>query len=310
MTLPTLGRGDVLRRAILRIFWDGEKNASVEATLGDFFGASFAKPRAFVSDRLIIAGGGYLCRFEMPFDHEAIIDVGNDSTKTIRDLFYQIGYYEEPERSEPEPTFHAQYSRTNRTPSPEPVMLLDARGKGRLAGLKVDLQNRSWWLRPPWREIPLPRGFGLGLLEGWETITVDGGRVLRGTGVEDYFNGGFYFGRGPFSTPTHGCMRRSILTSRVSAYRFHVDDPVDFETSLTMTIDHGLTNSMNGDYTSVAYWYQHEPHDPFPPLPPLKDRRCGFPWINVAQWVLVVTLLGSIFGGLAWLLRLVLLFRD
>ena len=87
------------------------------------------------------------------------------------------------------------------------------------------------------------------MLEGWETITVDGGRVLRGTGAEDYFSGGFYFGRGPFSTPTYGCMRRSILTSRVSAYRFHVDDPVDVETSLTMTIDHGLTNSMNGDYT-------------------------------------------------------------
>jgi hypothetical protein len=37
-------------------------------------------------------------------------------------------------------------------------------------------------------------------------------------------------------------------------------------------MDHGYTNQVNGDYHSVAYWYQTEPHAEFPTLPDVSDR--------------------------------------
>ena len=43
-------------------------------------------------------------------------------------------------------------------------------------------------------------------LEGDERISVDGSRSpqIHGTGLEDFFSGGFYFIRGAFTLPTHG----------------------------------------------------------------------------------------------------------
>jgi hypothetical protein len=290
MTLP--GGAAALTGAVLRMYWDGEEDPSVEAPLGAFFGATFGKARPFVSEKMIIAGGGYLCRFEMPFHDGAILELQNDSMKPLRNVFFQIGYYEEPDRTDREPTFHASYRRENPTRSDAPFVALEARGAGYLAGLRMDVQNRSWWLKPPVREIILPRGLGLGVMEGWETIVVDEDSTpIRGTGLEDYFSGGFYFQGGPFSTPTHGCTRRSFFAGRMSAYRFHENDRIFFRRSLDLRIDHGVNNGMQADMSSVAYWYQTEPHHPLPPLP--ASRRARVPWVNVAQWTLVAAVFAA-----------------
>jgi hypothetical protein len=296
LTLPVLGRASVLKDTILRMYWDSESAPSVEVPLGDFFGAAFGLPVHVVSDRVLIVGGGYLSRFEMPFNEGAIVEISNESHLPVRNLFFQIGYYEEPTRSEREPTFHAQFRRENPTTPGQPFKVLEARGKGWFAGTKMDIENRAWWLKPPLRDIPLPRGFGLGVLEGWETFIVDGEgpSMVTGTGTEDYFSGGFYFKQAPFSTPTFGCTKRSFLFGRVSAYRFHVDDPIYFSKSIDVTMDHGLRNSMAGDYSSVAYWYQDEPHVPFPALPDAKGRRLKFPWINVCQWLFLAAVFGLV----------------
>jgi hypothetical protein len=289
LTLPLIGQRTALKDAVVRMYWDGEEDPSVEVPLGDFFGAAFGRPVRLISEPLLIVGGGYVSRFEMPFNDGAIIELRNESKKNLCTVFFQVGYYEEPARSEREATFHAQFRRDERTKNGEPFVALRASGEGRLAGLRVDLQARDWWLKPPFSEIPLPRGFGLGILEGWEEIIVDGDQAgtLSGTGAEDYFSGGFYFLGGPFCTPSYGCTRRNFLTGRVSAYRFHLDDPVYFSRSLQITLDHGLSNSMAGDYTSVAYWYQREPHAPLHALPSIAARRPTWPWMNPIQWVFI-----------------------
>ena len=289
MTLPILGQGTVLKDAVLRIYWDGEDRPSVESPLGDFFGAAFGRPVQLVSERLVIAGGAYLCRFEMPFNRGAVVEIENGSAGRLRNLFFQIGFHEEPVRRADQATLHAQYHRENPTAEGRPFVVLRARGEGWLAGVKMDVQNRAWWLKPPLREIPIPRGFGLGVLEGWETIVVDGEEddAVVGTGGEDYFSGGFYFSGGPFCTPTHGCTWRSFFTGRASAYRFHLDDPLHFDQSIDFAMDHGQENSMAADFCSVAYWYQIEPHEPFPELPTAGDRRVDLPWRNALQWAIV-----------------------
>jgi hypothetical protein len=57
----------------------------------------------------------------------------------------------------------------------------------------------------------------------------------------------------------------------VSLYRFHVEDPVVFERSIRVTIEHGHANRRSDDWSSVAYWYQAEPHVPFD-LAPVAER--------------------------------------
>lgn len=301
MTLPVLGQGSILKDAVLRMFWDGEDQPSVETPLGDFFGASFGKPVHLVSARLVVTGGAYLCRFEMPFNNGAVIEIENGSASTLRNLFFQIGYYEEPPRAR-RPTLHAQFRRECPTEPGRPFVVLQARGKGWLAGVRMDFQTRAWWLKPPWRDVVLPRGFGLGVLEGWETITVDAAtEPLIGTGAEDYFSGGFYFKGAPFCTPTHGCTRRSFVSGRVSAYRLHEDDPIPFDESIDMVMDHGLENTMEADYSSVAYWYQDEPHAPFPPLSPAPARRPSLPWTNAVQLVICAAVLAISMATAVWI---------
>lgn len=304
LTVPLIGRRNALTDVVVRMYWDDEEAPSVEVPIGDLFGASFGTPRRLVAERLVVDGGAYLSRFEMPFNTGARIELVNDSTQPVRDLFYQVGYYEEPQRKTPEATFHAQ-SRRQRFDRDEPsLVVLDVAGRGWFAGLTLDIQNHDWWLRPPFRQIALPRGFGLGLLEGWETMVIDGASedAVVGTGAEDYFSGGFYFKGAPYCTPTHGCTYRSFLHGRVSAYRFHVDDPVPFNQSFEMRLDHGLKNSMSGSYRATAYWYQFEPHKRLPELPGADVRRPAAALINPIQWLLSATAAAVALGAVGYLL--------
>ena len=56
-------------------------------------------------------------------------------------------------------------------------------------------------------------------------------------------------------------------------YRFYVNDPVRFQKSIRMTLEHGHANNVSNDYSSTAFWYQTEPHKPFRPLPPAAERH-------------------------------------
>jgi hypothetical protein len=100
---------------------------------------------------------------------------------------------------------------------------------------------------------------------------------VLGTGTEDYFSSGWYFDTGPYSAPYHGAPIKDTLSGRVSAYRWHIEDPIPFTRRLTFTIEHGGTNDAPGtDYSSVAYWYQTHPHARFPALP--ADLMPAEPW--------------------------------
>ena len=126
------------------------------------------------------------------------------------------------------------------------------------------------------------------MLVGWESIYVDGEQTpsIAGTGNEDYFNSGFYFSKGPYSAPHWGCTVRSYARSRCAAYRFHVTDPIPFHNSIVVDIDHGYTNQVETDYSSVAYWYQAEPHAAFPVLLPVEQRLPTPTDRNALQWAL------------------------
>ncbi|MDD3870212.1 MAG: DUF2961 domain-containing protein, partial [Candidatus Cloacimonetes bacterium] len=58
----------ILKKLILRIYWDDNKFPSVEAPIGDFFGVGHCEYKHFVSKYLGMSSGGFYCYFPMPFN--------------------------------------------------------------------------------------------------------------------------------------------------------------------------------------------------------------------------------------------------
>ena len=47
--------------------------------------------------------------------------------------------------------------------------------------------------------------------------------------------------------------------SRAAAYRWHVADPVPWESAIRAEIEHGGENDKEADYRSATWWYDGEP---------------------------------------------------
>ena len=102
--------------------------------------------------------------------------------------------------------------------------------------------------------------------EGWPPS-------IHGTGTEDYA-GSAWSPTQPFSAPYHGLPLAGGENFRgcSTLYRFHIEDPIVFEQSIRVTIEHGHANHRADDVSSTAYWYQTEPHAAFPALPEVTSR--------------------------------------
>ena len=293
-----------LRNLVLRFYWDGETHASVESPFGDFFGAPFGAYQPYASAPMSLTAGAFNCLWLMPYETGAQLEITNEGASAVDPFFYNITYQETPEGPPSNLRFHALWRRENPTRPGVPYTILNAEGSGHYVGCHLNMQNREWWLRPPMRDISFPRGFGLGMMEGWETITRDGETEpsIRGTGTEDYFNGAWYYllQGGRFSAPYHGCILRDVLRSRIAVYRFDMSAPVSFSRSLQVRINHGFSNELTCDYSSTAYWYQAEPHHPFPELPPVPLRQPHPATINLAQSALLLAPPIAVLLALVW----------
>ena len=110
---------------------------------------------------------------------------------------------------------------------------------------------------------------------------------IWGTGTEDYFLSAW--GLRQTSTPYFGTPyfdQWGIVGGHTSAYRWHIADPIVFNKSIKVTVEHwgwispdenpeGKTHSWNerqDDYASVAFWYQAGEPTPAPETPPANQR--------------------------------------
>lgn len=283
---------------VLRFYWDGESSPSVEAPFGAFFGVPWGKYTHYVAEPLSCTSGGYNCQFPMPFAAGCRIEVTNEAPVPWEGFFYQVQYLE-LDKAPSALRFHAQWRRETPTTYRVPYRVLEAEGQGHFAGMHLFMQNAGQWLNPARMRQRIqdtesvlgglfPDMAGMGMLEGWERISVDDEPApsISGTGTEDYFNSGFYFSAGKFSAPHWGCTVRDYLTSRCAAYRFHISDPIPFKRRIIVDIDHGYTNLVEADYASVAYWYQAEPHAAFPALPAVEGRLPAPVGKNALQFAL------------------------
>jgi len=281
-----------LRALVLRFYWDGETHPSVESPFGDFFGAPFGTYQPYISAPMSLTAGAFNCLWLMPYASGARLEITNEGRAVVDPFFYNITYQELPDGPPGDLRFHALWRRENPTQPGTAYTILNAEGSGHYVGCHLQMQNREWWLRPPLRAISFPRGFGLGMMEGWEMIYRDAETTpsVRGTGVEDYFSGAWYYipKRGRFSAPYHGCILRDLLRSRIAVYRFDMAAPVSFSHSLRVEIGHGFSNELTCDYSSAAYWYQTEPHRSFPKILPVDLRQPHPATANLTQSVLLL----------------------
>ncbi|HIS69862.1 MAG TPA: DUF2961 domain-containing protein [Candidatus Gallacutalibacter stercoravium] len=260
------------RNTILRIYWDDQEIPSVECPIGDFFASGWNEYAQLSSLAVCVnPGSAFNCYWQMPFRKRCRMSLENRSEESVV-MYYQIDYTltEVPDDAA---YFHAQFRRVNPLPYKDVYTILDGvKGKGQYVGTYMAWQvnNRGWWG------------------EGEIKFYMDGDSeypTICGTGTEDYFCGSYNFENQethryqPFTTPYSGLHQviepDGVYKSqeRFGMYRWHIMDPIRFDTDLKVTIqalgwrEGGRYLPLQDDIASVAYWYQVLPTAPFPALP-------------------------------------------
>jgi hypothetical protein len=267
------------RYSILRIYWDGETEPSVEAPVGDFFACGWGK-YAQVSSLAVCVnpGSAFNCYWVMPFRKSCKITFENIDVDPMT-LYYQVNYTltDVPEDAA---YFHAQFRRANPLAYKNVYTVVEGiKGWGQYVGTYMawGVNNNGWWG------------------EGEIKFYIDGDKdfpTICGTGTEDYFCGSYDFDTvrpdgtvqyTEHSTPYSGLAQvirgdgHYEVQQRFGLYRWHIMDPVRFEKDLKITIQAlgwrsgGRYLPLQDDISSVAFWYQQEPHAAFPRLPE-KDK--------------------------------------
>ncbi|MFQ6099410.1 MAG: glycoside hydrolase family 172 protein, partial [Armatimonadota bacterium] len=283
-----------LRKLLLRAYWDGEKDPSIESPIGDFFGVGHGVVNSYSCAVLNMSAhpgqdkrAAMNCYFPMPYN-TARFQVVNECEVPVGAFYYYVDFEELADgRDESRPydahgRFHAKWRRENPCDGWVPVeplqqpesnpegggavnlsdednyLWLEAKGKGHFVGVNMSVHNLcgGWWG------------------EGDDMFMIDGVKWppdMHGTGSEDYFchawgmqpQNAFIYNGVSYHKP--GTLFN--YNERITVYRYHVCDPIIFHESLRASIEHGHANTHSNDYSSVAYWYQTEPHYEFCEMP-------------------------------------------
>ena len=249
-----------LKNLVLRAYWDGEENPSVEAPIGDFFGLGHSMYYQYSSFPIQMGTQNALnCFWRMPFGKSALVTLTNDGPEPCQAFYYYVDYQQYDAAPENVGYFHAQYRQEYPCTPGQNYTFVDAKGRGHYVGVNLSIHNRAdgWWG------------------EGDDMMYIDGEEKpsMNGTGSEDYFCGAWCYGPA-FSSNFLGCPLRGDHKRNElwNVYRYHILDPAPFTESIRVTIEHGHANDRSDDFSSVGYWYQTEPHVPFGPMPAAADR--------------------------------------
>lgn len=283
-----LSRNDI----IIRMYWDGNKEASVVSPIGPFFGQGWNEAYEYNSLPLQaspVQGRGLVCYFSMPFAKGARIEIENQAGRPIDHFYYNIDYTEVDKLPANTGRFHAWYNKqvtgASKTEGENEWGTLGASGfnlDGKGNYLIADIKGKGHFVGVNYYvNSPTPIWYG----EGDEMIYIDGATMptMNGTGTEDYFNTA-WCPKSIFSNPYYGYPRVNGdigWLGRTHLYRFHIADPMYFDKQFKFTIEHGHNNVLTLDLASVAYWYQTEAVA-VPGIPD-KEHRRPKPLINIGD---------------------------
>jgi hypothetical protein len=282
---PDSADRDFLRKLVLAIYWDDSPHPSVLVPLGDFFGVGHGRTVNYASAPLQMSpqdGKALNSFFHMPFATRARFEIISECAEEVLWFYYYIDYDSFDALEDGLGRFHASWNRENPTAGLDETTaaaltnsqllfegpnltgdgnytILETTGRGHYVGCVLNVTNLRHTAEWNW--------YG----EGDDMIFVDGEAwppSLHGTGTEDYFNTAWCPSES-YSAPYHGITLPGgeNWSGQVSTYRFHIEDPVPFTTSIRVTIEHGHANRRSDDLSSTAYWYQESPAEHLTLLP-------------------------------------------
>jgi hypothetical protein len=240
----------------IRVYYDGSKTPSVDAPLGDFFAVGHGAEREVNSMMVRDSSFGRARNsyWPMPFRKSCLITVTNEGHRYVPDFFYHVDYRQYVSLPADIGYFHAYYRQERPARTGHNYAFLDINGTGHYVGtvLSVLLTQISW--------------FG----EGDDLFYIDGASLplIYGTGTEDYFNSAWDLRVDNGLWTGASIVEGELPGSRISAYRWHVPDPIAFTRSIWAGIEHkGWTANPDGSvragfeerpdyFSSVAFWYQ------------------------------------------------------
>jgi hypothetical protein len=256
----------ILKTLILRIYWDDAKEPAVAAPAGDFFGAGLAEVSSFASRYFGTSSGGFFCKWPMPFRKGFRVELENLDPEIDTDVFCNILYQLHEPAPEPWGYFHAQFN-TSRNPGPTPIQIAEVQGYGHYAGCLLYMQGED-------------RNY-LSFLEAPEQVFVDGDwetpRIV-GTGLEDYFLGGWYFREGTFIGPYHGVPIKDTFNASVAMYRVHEADAIVFKERLKFSFVNPWAPERLRPFafSSVSFLYLNAPEGQGRAIGSAQDLMCWY----------------------------------
>ena len=256
----------ILKTLILRIYWDGQSTPAIQAPVGDFFGNGLCEVKSFTSRYFGMSSGGFYCRFPMPFAKGFRVELENLDALIDTDVFANILYQLTPEAPVDAGYLHVQFN-TGANPGPEPIDILEAHGRGHFVGcsLSGQAQQKSY----------------LSFLEAPEYVYVDEDWQtprFTGTGLEDYFLGGWYFREGQFTGELHGVPSKDTFNSSITMYRVHEADAIRFEKRIRFQFVNPWSPERLKPFvwSSAAFYYLDTPAGANRQIPSAKDLLCWY----------------------------------
>ncbi len=214
-----------LRSIRIEMYWDGATKPAVAVPLGDFFGVGLGRrlpfQNVFFSDP---EGRSFNCNIPMPFNKRARIVLINECTEK-QALFYDVNLTTVKRHTKEILYFHAYWSSNAGAALGQDFSVLPkVSGKGRYLGanfgITTDKSYSDTWVG-----------------EGEVKMYLDGDTqfpTLAGTGTEDYI--GTAWGQGVFAHMYQGCPIADKEKRQYAFYRYHVPDPVYFQSDCHVII--------------------------------------------------------------------------
>lgn len=216
---------EALRSLRIDMFWDGANEPAVSVPLGDFFGVGLGLrtpfQNAFFADP---EGRSFICTIPMPFRKAARIVVTNEYDKTQK-IFFDVNFTRVEKLAADAAYFHAYWNRERRVKLERDYEILPrVSGKGRFLGTNLGVitdpaYGDSW--------------FGEGEVKAYLDGDADHPSLV-GTGTEDYIGSGW--GQGTYAQAFQGSLVADSKAGHYCFYRYHVPDPVFFESACRVTI--------------------------------------------------------------------------
>ena len=210
----------MLRSLRLDMFWDGATQPAVSVPLGDFFGAALGQTVAFENALFSSPEGrSFNTIVPMPFRRSARLVLTNESAIDQPRVFYDVDY---TLGAPPDDMlyFHAYWRRERPTTLGKDFRILPAlTGRGRYLGTVVGVRTDPSYGDTWWGEGEIKMALNAGAAQ----------ETLVGTGTEDYIGTGW--GQAAYTHRYQGSPIADGKTRRWTFYRWHVPDPIFFDTS-------------------------------------------------------------------------------